>query len=272
MTDRMTLRIRQSIGKYRIEKRVSEGGFATVYQAFDTIEGVRVALKIPHARLINSDVLSDFRTEVRLSARLDHPNILPLKDASIINDRLVIVYPLGERSLADRLKKRISLRLALHFADQLLAAGAHAHHHRIIHCDIKPENCILFAGNHLRLADFGIAKIAQRTVRGAGTGTVGYMAPEQAMGKPSQRSDVFSIGLIIYRMLAGEWPEYPYQWPPPGFARIRRRVHPDLLAFLKRAIDPDPRRRFRDAEQMRNVFLRLRRRVLAYDARRRRAT
>lgn len=266
----MSLRVRQSIGKYRIERRVSEGGFATVYQAYDTIEGVRVALKIPHPKLVNDDILSDFRTEVRLAAKLEHPHILALKDASIIDDQLVIAFPLGERSLADRLRNRISLPVALELADQLIDAVAHAHGHRIIHCDIKPENCILFPGNQLRLADFGIAKVAQRTVRGAGTGTVGYMAPEQAMGKPSLRSDVFSVGLIMYRMLTGDWPEYPYSWPPPGHAKLRRRVHPDLIAFLKRAIDPEPRRRFRDAEQMKNVYNSLRSRVVAHYSRQRR--
>ncbi|MCA9055100.1 MAG: serine/threonine protein kinase, partial [Planctomycetaceae bacterium] len=263
----VSLRVRQNLGKYRIERRVSEGGFATVYQAFDTIEGVRIALKVPHAKLVNSDVLRDFRTEVRLAAKLEHPHILPLKDASIIDGKLVIAFPLGERSLADRLRNRISLTVAMELSEQLLEAVAHAHHHRIIHCDIKPENCILFSGNHLRLADFGIAKVAQRTVRGAGTGTVGYMAPEQAMGKPSLRSDVFSVGLVIYRMLSGEWPEYPYAWPPPGYARLKRRVHPEMIAFLKRAIDPEPRHRFRDAEHMQNVFARLRPRVEAHYAR-----
>ncbi|MFV0443082.1 MAG: protein kinase domain-containing protein, partial [Planctomycetaceae bacterium] len=146
----MSLRVRQSIGKYRIERRVSEGGFATVYQAYDTIEGVRVALKIPHPKLVNDDILSDFRTEVRLAAKLEHPHILALKDASIIDDQLVIAFPLGERSLADRLRNRISLPVALELADQLIDAVAHAHGHRIIHCDIKPENCILFPGNQLR--------------------------------------------------------------------------------------------------------------------------
>lgn len=258
----MTLRVRQIVGKYRIEKRLSEGGFATVYQAFDTIEGLRVALKIPHPKLVDGDVLKDFRTEVRLASKLDHPNILSLKDASFIENRLVIAYPLGERSLADRLRNRMSLAMALHLGEQLLEAVAHAHSQRIIHCDIKPENCILFANHHLKLADFGIAKVAQRTVRGAGTGTVGYMAPEQAMGKPSLRSDVFSSGLILYRMLSGEWPEWPYPWPAPGYARLRRRVPPEMIAFLRRAIDPLPRKRFRDGEQMLALFERLKKRAL----------
>ena len=267
----VAFRARQRLGKYRIEKRLSEGGFATVYQALDTIEGVRVALKIPHSVKLSDDVLKDFRTEVRLAARLDHPHILALKDASVIDDHLVIAFPLGQRTLADRLQKRLSLKSALEYAEQILDALAYAHEQRIIHCDVKPENMVLFEGDHLRLTDFGIAKIAMKTtVRGSGTGTIGYMAPEQAMGKPSQRSDVFSAGLIVYRMLAGEWPEWPYEWPPAGYARLRSRAHPDLIPFLRKAIDPNPRKRFRDATQMRNAFARLKPRVLNHAARRRR--
>ncbi|MCA8998823.1 MAG: serine/threonine protein kinase [Planctomycetaceae bacterium] len=265
----VAIRARQRLGKYRIEKRLSEGGFATVYRAFDTIEGVHVALKIPHGTPLTDDALKDFRREVRMAAKLEHPNILRLKDASLIDDHFVITFPLGERTLADRLAKRVSLKTALGFAEQMLEALAYAHQQRIVHCDVKPENMVLFAGDQLKLADFGIAKFAQKTIRGSGTGTVGYMAPEQAMGKPSPRSDVFSAGLIIYRMLSGEWPDWPYDWPPPGIQRLRRRVHPDFVAFLQKAIDPDPRRRYRDAEQMRNAFLKLKSKVLSYAERRR---
>lgn len=265
----MSLRIRQKLGKYRIEKRLSEGGFATVYQAFDTIEGHRVALKIPHGHQINEELFKDFRNEVRLAFRLDHPNILPLKDASVIDEYFVISMPLGEKTLADRLQKRLSLKTSLCLAEQMLDGLAYAHQQRIIHCDVKPENMVLFEGNHLRLADFGIAKVALKTIRGSGTGTVGYMAPEQAMGKPSPRSDVFSAGLILYRMLSGEWPEWPYHWPPAGIKKLRAKVHPDFVIFLKKAIDPSPRNRFRDCEQMRNAFLRLKPRVLSHAERRR---
>jgi serine/threonine-protein kinase len=265
----LAIRARQKLGKYRIEKRLSEGGFATVYRAFDTIEGVHVALKIPRGPRLTEDSLKDFRREVRLAARLEHPNILPLKDASVIGDHFVITFPLGLKTLADRLSRRLSLRSAMTFAEQILEALAYAHEQRIIHCDVKPENMVLFPGERLRLGDFGIAKFAQKTIQGSGTGTIGYMAPEQAMGKPSQRSDVFSAGLTIYRMFSGEWPEWPYSWPPPGIRKLRGRVHPDFVAFLQKAIDPDPRRRFRDAEQMRNAYLRLKPRVLNYAERRR---
>lgn len=248
------LRSRQRVGKYRIEGKLGAGGFAHVYQAMDTIEGVRVALKVPHAQLVTDDVLRDFRNEVRITAKLDHPNILPLKDASVIDGRFVLTYPLGEKSLTDRLQKRLSVRTALDYAQQILEALAYAHAQRIVHCDVKPDNVILFPDHRVRLADFGIAKVAQKTLRGRGTGTVGHMAPEQAMGKPTMRSDVFSMGLIIYRMLTGQWPEWPYEWPFPGHDRLVGKVSPDMVRFLRRATDVSQHKRYRDGEQMLEAF------------------
>jgi serine/threonine-protein kinase len=266
------LKVRQKIGKYRIERRLADGGFAAVYEASDTIEGIKVALKVPHRSAINPAMLSHFRREVRLIAPLEHPNILPLKDASFIGDQFVIAFPLGERTLSERLRRRLSIEKALDLGQQLLEGVAYAHRHRIIHCDIKPENIILFPNDRLRLTDFGIAKIAQKTVRGSGTGTVGYMAPEQAMGRPSARSDVFSTGVILYRMLTGHWPEWPFQWPFVGSATLRRNVHPDLVDELRKALAIDPRRRFADADQMLRAFVPAARRSyrLAEERRRRR--
>lgn len=270
---RAVFKVRQKLGKYRIERKLASGGFATVYQALDTIEGIRVALKVPHAAVLTESVLRDFRHEARLTAQLDHTHILPLKNASFIDGYFVIVSPLGEQTLADRLHKRTSFSTAVDWANQMLDAVAYAHRHKIIHCDIKPENIILFEGNRLRLTDFGIAKVAQRTVKARGTGTVGYMAPEQAAGKPSQRSDVFSLGLVLYKLFAGHLPEWPYEWPLPGHQRLRGRAHPDLIAFLRKALEPNPRKRFTDADQMLAAFRRLKPRVLAYyTSKRRRKT
>ncbi|MAT16207.1 MAG: protein kinase [Planctomyces sp.] len=256
------LRIRQRFDKYRIEKRLGEGGFATIYQAYDSIEGVRVALKIPHQEVIGDSMMRDLKNEVRVLARLNHPHILPLKYAAFIENKFVIVTPLGEQTLSERLRKRMSLELTLDFAEQMLEAVAFAHEHRVMHCDIKPENMILFDHNHLRLADFGIAKIAVRTVRSSGSGTLGYMAPEQAMGKPSFRSDVFSLGLIIYRMLAGKWPEWPYEWPMPGLRRLKQKVSPEFVEFLRKSLEVNPKKRFTDAQQMLPQFRKLKRQTL----------
>lgn len=256
------LRAGQRLGKYKIERRLGDGGFATVYRARDTIEGIRVALKIPHPHLVSNDVLDDFRKEVRMVAKMDHVNTLLVKDASFIEGQFVVVFPLGEKTLDQRLSTRMSLTKALDLADQMIDAVAHAHEHRIIHCDIKPENFILFPNNQIRLTDFGIAKIAQRTIKASGSGTLGYCAPEQAMGKPSLRSDVFSLGLILYRMFSGHLPEWPYDWPPTGYEKLRKRVHPDFIALIRKAIELHPEDRYRDAEQMLMSFRKIKRRAL----------
>lgn len=267
MNRRRALRARQSVGKYRIERRLGEGGFANVYRALDTIEGVRVALKIPHEDIVTQELMADFRKEVRMIARLDHPNVLPLKDASVIDGQFVIVFRLGEKTLAERMTKRMTMGKALNFIHQMLNAVAYAHRSRILHCDIKPENFIIFPGDVIRLADFGIAKVAQKTIRGSGSGTIGHMAPEQAMGMPSMKSDVFSLGLTIYRMLAGSWPEWPFEWPPPGYQRLRKRgVTNELIAFIRKSIHLQPKHRFRDADEMLNAFEDLKDRALRHAA------
>ena len=255
------IRSRQKLGKYRIGRRVAQGGFADVFQAVDTIEGIPVALKIPYPHLLTGAALDDFRREVRLTARLDHPNILPIKNADFIGDVFVIAYPLGERSLADRLRSRISTVKALEVTEQVLRALAHAHSRNVIHCDVKPDNMILFPHGVVRLADFGIAKLTVRTIRASGSGTVGYVAPEQAMGRPSFRSDVFSVGLMLYRMLSGTLPEWPYHWPLEGHDRLRSKLHPDLLALLRKALQVDPYKRFAGARAMLTALRRIKARA-----------
>jgi len=257
------LRARQRIDKYRIEERIASGGYATVYQAFDTIEGHRVALKVPHNTVLSEAVLVDLVKEVRINARLDHPNILPVKNASVVDHLFYVAYPLGIESLADRLCRRLTATKALSYAEQMLAAVAHAHERRIVHCDIKPENFILFEQDHVRLGDFGIAKLAwgTRTLEGGGSGTLGYVAPEQALGYPSSRSDVFSLGLIIYRMLTGCLPKWPFDWPFPGHDRLRRVLSQDGVSWLRRSVHVHDRKRYKDAVQMLAAYRRVRRRL-----------
>ena len=253
------LRARQKLGKYRIERRLSDGPLAAVFQAYDTIHGQRVALKIPHRRLMDDYFLADFRKEARVLARLDHPNILSIQNASFIDGYFVISMPLGIETLGERLQRRIATTKALDFTRQILLATAHAHAQRIIHCDIKPDNFILFPGNLLRLADFGFAKLARGRIEASGSGTVGYVAPEQAMGRPMYASDVFLIGLILYRMFSGTLPRWPYEWPPPGARRLRQKLHPDMVALIRRAIEVAPKARYRDAIRMLAAFDRVRR-------------
>lgn len=250
------LKARQKIGKYRITGRIASGPLADVYRAFDTIHKTRVALKIPKS---GSDIGNDeFLHEVQVATRLRHPNILSVLNASFIDDNFVIAMELGVESLADRINRRTSTALALDLADQALAGLAHAHENKIIHCDIKPENYILFAGNRLKLADFGFAKISLRTLKASGSGTIDYISPEQAMGRPKFQSDVFSIGLVLYRLLSGKLPEWPFQWPMVGHDRLQARVSPEIAAILRRAIQLDPADRYKNAIQMYAAFQRAR--------------
>ena len=223
-----------------------------MYRAYDTIQKQRVALKLPRSDAYSGH--EEFLHEVQVATRLRHPNILSVLNASYIDDHFVIAMELGEESLADRIERRISTARALDLAGQAIAALAHAHEHRIIHCDIKPENYILFPGNLLKLCDFGFAKISLRTLKASGSGTIDYIAPEQAMGRPKFQSDVFSLGLVLYRLLSGKLPEWPFAWPMEGHERLQAKVRPELVEMLRKAIQLDPANRYRDAVQMMAAF------------------
>ena len=254
-----SLRIGSRLDKYRISGRLGEGGFATVFSATDTIENRQVAIKVPDARYSsNSQTLDDVQREVRIMARLQHPNILQLKDARFIDEHFVMVFPLGDETLADRLGRRLARATAAQYAQQMMAAVAYAHERRILHRDIKPENFILFPENQILLTDFGLARNERGNHLESASGTLGYIAPEQAMGRPNYRSDVFSLGLVIYRMFAGELPEYPFDAPLPGFTRLRKGLSKDFVALIRKAIDPVPSKRFRDAIAMHNAMEKIR--------------
>lgn len=247
--------MRQKIGKYRILGRIASSSLADVYRAYDTIQKTRVALKIPKASHNIGE--QEFLHEVQVATRLRHPNILSVLNASYVDDRFVIAMELGDESLADRIERRTSNELALNLAGQAIAALAYAHAHKFIHCDIKPENYILFPGNQLKLTDFGFAKLSLRTLKASGSGTVEYIAPEQAMGRPKFQSDVFSLGLVLYRLLSGSLPEWPFTWPMLGHDRLIARVPRGVAAMLQKSIQLDPAKRYANAVQMQAEFKRL---------------
>jgi len=246
----MALRRRQRLGQYRIEAHLAAGGFGDVYRAYDTVEGVRVALKVPHEPLLDRAARDRFRREVRTVAQLDHPNILPIKTAGVVDGTFVIVTPMGIESLADRLRRRAARVTVLSWFEQMLAALAYAHQRKIAHLDLKPDNLILFPENRLRLADFGLARVAARTISGSGSGTVGYLAPEQALGKPNLRSDVFCAGLLAWRMFSGHVPEWPFRWPFPNAERVQRGYRPALVRIIRQAVVVDESKRYASAVPM----------------------
>lgn len=261
MSSSPRLKRRQRLGQYRIDRHIATGGFASVYAATDTVSGLKVALKVLHAAA-DDESMTGLKHEVRIASKLEHPNILSVRTAGMVDDRFVIVTGLAEESLDARLTRRLARQNALEIADGLLAGLSEAHRQKIVHCDIKPENVLLFPGGQVKLGDFGLARLALRSLDASGSGTVGFMAPEQALGRPTLRSDVFSAGLVIWKMVAGAVPHWPFEWPFPGADRARRGFSRDFIAFLRKAIEVDQRKRFASCVPMHREFLRLRRKAV----------
>ena len=202
--------------RYRLERELGQGGMATVYLAHDLRHDRQVAIKVLHEDLGATLGPERFLAEIKTTARLQHPHILPLLDSGSAGGLLFYVMPFvtGE-SLRDRLEreKQLPVEDALRITREVADALGHAHGHGIIHRDIKPEN-ILLQGGHALVADFGIALAVQSaggprlTQTGLSLGTPQYMSPEQAMGERTMdaRSDVYALGAVLYEMLTGEPP------------------------------------------------------------------
>ena len=236
------------VHKYRIEKRLGEGRFATVYQALDTIEGVRVALKV---FLPQSSVAHQvFAHEARVAALLHHPNLLRLKTAEIVGGQYLLVSELGERTLADAMLRPRPLRFSLHVLHGILQGLAHAHEHGIIHRDIKPENILLWRDGRVKIADFGVSRFAEPATHTTVTGTPSYRAPEQAYGRPTFASDVFAVALVFYEMVTHVLPTWPFRWPFEHHERFEARVPAEVVTIVRRAASFDLNRRYRDAGMM----------------------
>lgn len=212
--------------RYAIDRRIGSGGTGVVYLARDVKLGRRVAIKILHpkvARLLGEDT---FRREVRLTASLQHPHILPVLDSGAIDGILYFITPfMGEGSLHDliELEGRLSVHSAVRIATDVLEALQLAHSAGVVHCDLKPEN-ILLSNGHAILADFGIARCATGATpkdRETVSGSPAYMSPEQAAGedKLDGRSDIFSLACVLFEVLAGK----PAFTGPHALAVIARR-------------------------------------------------
>ncbi|MES2525206.1 MAG: protein kinase [Gemmatimonadota bacterium] len=202
--------------RYRIERELGAGGMATVYLAHDLRHQRDVAIKVLHPDLGAALGGERFLTEIRTTARLQHPHILPLLDSGDAGGLLYYVMPLvtGEtlRARLDR-ERQLSIADALLIAREVADALSHAHAQGVVHRDIKPEN-ILLQNGHAIVADFGIALAVQQaggqrmTQTGLSLGTPQYMSPEQAMGERTidARSDTYALGAVTYEMLVGQPP------------------------------------------------------------------
>jgi serine/threonine-protein kinase len=241
------LRRGDRLHKYRVERRLGEGRFATVYQAYDTIENVRVALKVFSHHPASENVFSH---EARMAALLEHENIVRLKTAEVVAGERLLVSELGDRSLAQALARPRSVRFAVHVFHQVLRGLAYAHERGIIHRDIKPENILLWRDGRVKIADFGVARFAEPRTHTTVTGTPSYRAPEQAYGRPAFASDVFALALVFYEMVSRTLPAWPFRWPFERFASFRRRTPAPLLPIIRRAASFDLGRRYQDAGAM----------------------
>ncbi len=251
----LNLKHGQRLGKYRLAKSLGEGGTCEVWKARDCVEGIWVALKIPLADVSGERDNQALLREVRLVAQLRHPHIMPVKNADIIDGHAVLATQLSVGTLAD-CSKPMSARRIISIAAQVLDGLTYAHRKRLIHCDVTPGNIFLFPNGRAALGDFGISLLLKGRMRTVDDfGTPGYVAPEQAYGRPTYRSDCFAVGLILYEYLTGVLPKWPFHWPPRGCKRLRERTSLAFVRFLKQALEVDPDRRFANAEKMRSVLL-----------------
>ena len=206
--------IGQTVSHYKIVEKLGEGGMGVVFKAEDTRLGRFVALKfLPRELDASDDTRARFVHEAKSASSLDHPNICAIHEIAETEDgRTFIVMPYYDgESLKEKIKNGpLGLADAIDIVIQVASGLAKAHEKGIVHRDIKPANIIVTTDDQVKLVDFGVAKLAGQTTvtrTGMRVGTVGYMSPQQALGEPlDARSDVFSLGVVLYELLAGHLP------------------------------------------------------------------
>jgi serine/threonine-protein kinase len=254
---------------YIVDRELGRGGMALVYLARDVRHERFVALKTLRPEIAMALGRERFLREIKLAARLQHPNILPVYDSGDAAGTLYYVMPFVEgESLRDRLEREPQLPLeeAVQIGREVAEALAYAHSHDVVHRDIKPEN-IMLSGGHAIVTDFGIARAVSAaggdklTETGLAIGTPAYMPPEQAAGtgKVDRRSDIYSLGCVLYETLAGQ---PPFTGPTaqaimarhsldsvPRLKIVREAIPDDLEAVIERALEKVPADRYQSAEE-----------------------
>jgi serine/threonine-protein kinase len=254
-------------GRYKIVRKLGAGGMANVYLAEDQELGRHVAIKILNDRHANDDSFVErFRREAKNAAGLSHPSIVSIYDRGEAEGTYYIAMEfLDGRTLKELIVSRgpTPIRIAIDYTQQILAAIGFAHRNGIVHRDIKPHNVVVDGEGRLKVTDFGIARsgASQMTEVGSIIGTAQYLSPEQARGAPvDQRSDLYSVGIVLYEMLTGRVPfvgDTPLEIAmkhlsaiPVAPSELRPDVPHDLDLVVLRALAKDPEDRYRSAEEM----------------------
>ena len=254
--------------RYRLQEKIGEGGMALVYKGTDTLLGRTVAVKILRENLTgDKELVRSFRREALSAANLSHPNIVNVYDVGQENNLYYIVMEyIDGQTLKDLILEKGTLppSQVVSIAIQICEALEEAHKHNTVHRDIKPHNILITPAGRIKVADFGIARgVTNTTITYTSTiiGSVHYLSPEQASGKPAEeRSDIYSLGIVLYEMLTGTVPfsgENPVavalkhiQENVPFPAEINTEVSLELEEIIMQAVEKNPTDRYRTAKEL----------------------
>ncbi len=250
--------------RYRLDRKIGSGGMADVWLADDTELDRQVAIKILHDRFAqDAEFVQRFQREAQSAAGLQHPNVVGIFDRGAFDGTYFIAMEYVDGpSLKDLVKGGMGIQDAINFTRQILNAARFAHRKGIVHRDLKPQNVLIDDEGRARVTDFGIARAGENsdiTATGSVMGTAQYISPEQAQGKDTTpRSDIYSIGVILYEALTGRVPFHgdsavavalkQVSEAPRRPSAINPNVPPALDAVVMRALAKDPDARFKDAD------------------------
>jgi serine/threonine protein kinase len=270
------------IGKFQIVQRLGAGAFGTVYKAQDPELGRFVAIKtirlegLAASQASLDDLLARFKREAKVAAGLKHPNIVTIHEIGSLPGNSYLVMEFVDGVGLDRVVAkggRMSVERAASIGAQVATALAFAHKHNVVHRDIKPANIMIEPGDHVKVTDFGIAKVTdsqvdQLTATGSLLGTPSYMSPEQARGsKVDGRSDLFSLGCVLYEMVAGQKAfrgesitallfKIITEEPPP-LRELDPTVSDEMVRIIAKALQKAPENRYANGQELASDLLAL---------------